>query len=142
MTRLHWTLALALVVAIGCGNSRSLEGTWEGTDDTGNRMTFVFEGDGQAAWIVEPGAAGTMMAPETIRMRYQTDPSAEPATIDFSDFDFGPLEGTTTYGIYEFTEGNAFRIDLEPAGPDGDASVRPRTFSDDTVVFTRVEGTE
>lgn len=135
---LRWMLALAVLVSVGCGNSRSLEGTWTGADDAGNRMTFVFAEDGQAEWILEPGAGGgATMPPETIRMRYETDAAADPATIDFSDFDYGPLEGTTTYGIYEFTEGEAFRIDLEPAGPGQDASVRPDSFTDETVVFTR-----
>lgn len=135
---LRWMLALAVLVSVGCGNSRSLEGTWTGADEMGNRMTFVFAEDGQAEWILEPGTGGGVtMPPETIRMRYETDATADPATIDFSDFDYGPLEGTTTYGIYEFTEGEAFRIDLEPAGPGQDASVRPDSFTAGTVVFTR-----
>ncbi|HUF89860.1 MAG TPA: hypothetical protein VMR66_07755 [Gemmatimonadota bacterium] len=135
---LRWMLALAVLVSVGCGNSRSLDGTWTGADDAGNRMTFVFAEDGRAEWILEPGmGGGATMPPETIRMRYETDATADPATIDFSDFDYGPLEGTTTYGIYEFTEGEAFRIDLEPAGPGQDASVRPDSFTDETVVFTR-----
>jgi len=130
-------LALAVAVSIGCGNSPSLEGTWTGTDDAGNRMTFVFADEGQAEWILEPNMGGTAMPPETIRMTYAADAAADPATIDFSDFDYEPLEGTTTYGIYEFTDDGAFRIDLEPAGPGEDASVRPDSFTDDTVVFTR-----
>lgn len=135
---LRLMLAFAVLVSVGCGNSRSLEGTWTGADDVGNRMTFVFAEDGQAEWILEPGTGGeATMPPETIRMRYETDATADPATIDFSDFDYGPLEGTTTYGIYEFTEGEAFRIDLEPAGPGQDASVRPDSFTSETVVFTR-----
>jgi len=134
---IRWMLALAVLLSVGCGNSPSLEGTWTGADDAGNRMTFVFAGDGQAEWVLEPSMGGATMPPETIRMRYVTDATADPATIDFSDFDYGPLEGTTTYGIYEFTEGEAFRIDLEPAGPGQDASVRPDSFTDDTVVFTR-----
>jgi hypothetical protein len=101
-------------------------------------MTFVFGDDGRAEWILAPNMpGGATMAPETIGMAYATDASADPATIDFSDFDFEPLQGTTTYGIYEFTEDGAFRIDLEPAGPGQDASVRPDSFSDETVTFTR-----
>jgi hypothetical protein len=142
MTSLRLMLALAVFVSVGCGNSRSLEGSWTGADEAGNRMTFVFAGDGQAEWILEPNLGGQTMPPETIRMSYDTDTSADPATIDFSDFDYGPLEGTTTYGIYEFTESDAFRIDLEPAGPGQDASVRPDSFTDDTVVFTRAGSTE
>ena len=142
MTSLRCMLALAALVSLGCGNSRSLEGTWTGSDQAGNRMTFVFAADGQAEWILEPNMGGQTMPPETIRMSYETDASADPATIDFSDFDYGPLEGTTTYGIYEFTEGDAFRIDLEPAGPGQDASVRPDSFTDDTVVFTRAGSAE
>ena len=142
MTPLRWMIALALLVPLGCGRSPSLEGTWTGVDPAGNHMTFVFTGDGQAEWILEPNMGGQTMPPETIRMKYETNGSVEPATIDFSDFDYGPLQGTTTYGIYEFTEGDAFRIDLEPAGPGQDASVRPDSFSDDTVVFTRGAGGE
>ena len=101
-------------------------------------MTFVFREDGQAEWILEPNMpGGATMAPETIGMAYVTDATADPATIDFSDFDFEPLQGTTTYGIYEFTEEGGFRIDLEPAGPGQDAAVRPDSFSAETVTFTR-----
>lgn len=138
MTSLRWVLALAVVVSLGCGESRSLEGTWTGTDQQGNNMTFVFGEDGKAEWVLQPAMpGGGTMAAETIRMSYATDTSADPATIDFSDFDFEPLQGTTTYGIYEFTDGNAFRIDLETAGPDQDATVRPDSFSSETVSFAR-----
>jgi hypothetical protein len=138
MTLSRWIPALVVVVSLGCGESRSLEGTWTGTDQAGNGMTFVFGDDGRAEWILAPNMpGGATMAPETIGMAYATDASADPATIDFSNFDFEPLQGTTTYGIYEFTEDGAFRIDLEPAGPGQDASVRPDSFSDETVTFTR-----
>ena len=143
MTSLRWVLALAVAGSLGCGESRSLEGTWTGNDLMGNQMTFVFGADGRAEWVLQqvtPG--GETMAAETIRMAYTTDTSAEPATIDFYDFDFGPLQGTTTYGIYEFTEGEAFRIDLEPAGPGQDASVRPDSFSSETVTFTKAGSEE
>lgn len=138
MTLSRWIPALVVVVSLGCGESRSLEGTWNGTDQAGNGMTFVFGEDGKAQWILEPNIpGGTTMAPETIRMAYVADASADPATIDFSDFDFEPLQGTTTYGIYEWTGEGAFRIDLEPAGPGQDATVRPDSFSAETVTFTR-----
>jgi hypothetical protein len=134
----RWIPALVVVVSLGCGESRSLEGTWTGTDQAGNGMTFVFGEDGRAQWILEPNMpGGATMAPETIRMAYAADASANPATIDFSDFDFEPLQGTTTYGIYEFTEEGGFRIDLEPAGPGQDATVRPDSFSSESVTFTR-----
>lgn len=138
MTLSRWIPALVVAVSLGCGESRSLEGTWTGTDQAGNGMTFVFREGGQAEWILEPNMpGGATMAPETIGMAYVTDATADPATIDFSDFDFEPLQGTTTYGIYEFTEEGGFRIDLEPAGPGQDASVRPDSFSAETVTFTR-----
>ena len=143
MTSLRWVLALAVAGSFGCGESRSLEGTWTGNDLMGNQMMFVFGADGRAEWILQPVMpGGGTMAAETIRMAYTTDTSAEPATIDFFDFDFGPLQGTTTYGIYEFTEGDAFRIDLEPAGPGQDASVRPDSFSSETVTFTKAGSEE
>lgn len=133
----RWIPVLALLVSLGCGESRTLEGRWTGTDDGGNGMTFIFEGDGRAEWILEPNVPGATIPPETIRMAYVTDASADPATIDFSGFDFEPLQGTTTYGIYEFAGSDSFRMDLEPAGPGQDASVRPDSFSAETVTFTR-----
>ena len=143
MTSFRWILALAVAGTIGCGESRSLEGTWTGTDPQGNHMTFVFGEDGRAEWVLEPVLpGGGAISPETIRMAYTTDASADPATIDFSDFDFEPLQGTTTYGIYEFTGNDAFRIDLEPAGPGQDATVRPDSFSAETVTFTRAASGE
>ena len=117
MSLFRWIPALALLVSLGCGESRTLEGRWTGTDEGGNGMTFVFEGDGRAEWILEPNVPGATIPPETIRMAYVTDQAADPATIDFTDFDFEPLQGTTTYGIYEFTGEESFRMDREPAGP-------------------------
>jgi len=130
-------------LALGCGGSSpSLEGTWAGQDPAGNQMTFVFEDGGTAQWIVEPMAHGAAMPAETVRMKYVTDASATPAQIDFSDFDFEPLQGTTTFGIYEFTGDDAFRLDLEPAGPGEDESVRPDSFTSSTVTFHRAGAAE
>jgi uncharacterized protein (TIGR03067 family) len=138
MTLFRWIPVLVAIVSLGCGESRSLEGTWTGTDQAGNGMTFTFGDDGRAQWILEPNMpGGATMPSETIGMTYATDASASPATIDFTDFDFEPLQGTTTYGIYEFTEEGDFRIDLEPAGPGQDESVRPDSFSAEAVTFTR-----
>lgn len=143
MSLTRWIPALALSsVLLGCGESQTLEGRWSGTDGGGNHMTFVFGDDGRAEWIMQPNVPGATIPPETIRMAYVADESADPATIDFSDFDFEPLQGTTTYGIYEFTDDRSFRMDLEPAGPGQDASVRPDSFSDETVTFTRAESGE
>ena len=143
MTSLRLVLVVAVAGSLGCGESRSLEGTWNGNDLMGNQMTFVFGADGKAEWVLQPVMpGGGTMAAETIRMSYTTDTSADPATIDFFDFDFEPLQGTTTYGIYEFTEGDAFRIDLEPAGPGQDSSVRPDSFSSETVTFTKAGSEE
>jgi hypothetical protein len=143
MTSVRWILAVAAAVSLGCGETRSLEGTWTGNDEVGNHMTFVFGDDGRATWILQPSIpGGATIPPETIRMAYVTDTSTDPATIDFSDFDFEPLQGTTTYGIYEFTGDGTFRLDLEPAGPGEDASVRPDSFSAETVMFTRAESAE
>ncbi|NIM51471.1 MAG: hypothetical protein GTN78_04355 [Gemmatimonadales bacterium] len=43
------------------------------------------------------------------------------------------------YGILEFVDNDAFRLDLEP-GPPGDesAAARPAEFADDAVSFARV----
>ena len=143
MTSLRWVLALAVAVSTGCGESRSLEGTWTGTDQQGNHMTFVFAEDGRAEWVLQPVMPGGGTVPaETIRMSYATDASADPATIDFSDFDYAALQGTTTYGIYEFSGADSFRIDLEPAGPGQDATVRPDSFSSETVTFSRAGSAE
>lgn len=128
---------------MACGESHSLEGTWTGTDPAGNNMTFAFGDDGNAQWVLDPNMPGAeAIPPETIRMTYVADTSTDPAHVDFSDFDFEPLEGTTTYGIYEFTGDETFRIDLEPAGPGQDASVRPDSFSAETVTFTRAGSVE
>lgn len=129
--------ALALATAasvVGCGGDRSIVGEWSGEDIDGNRMTFVFREGGDADWIVTPRDA----PPESIGMRYEADLSTTPGHIDLSDFEGGPLEGLTLVGIYEFTDGDRFRMDLEPVvGAVDPDSARPREFSDQAVVFTR-----
>lgn len=132
--------ALATLAALGallaCGSpTRSLEGTWTGRDDAGNGMTFVFRDDGRGDWIVQIPDG---MPPETLSMRWSTDPRSEPARIDLWDFEEGPLRGMKMAGIYEWTGDHAFRVDFEPVRPGEEAdSVRPKAFTDDTVVFTR-----
>lgn len=137
--RLAPRAALAALAAalLACGGSGSdVQGRWTGADAAGNRMTFDFRGGGEGSWIVEVGQA----PPETIAMRYETDPSATPATIDLNGFGSGPLEGRVMAGIYELTGDGALRLDFEPVADPSEAdSARPTEFTDDAVEFERVE---
>lgn len=134
-------IALAFAASLGlsaCGGERSIVGEWSGQDAEGNRMTFVFQEGGQADWVVR---ARGMANPDTIAMRYEVDRSVSPHHIDLDGFAEGPLAGVTMVGIYEFTDGDAFRMDLEPVvGAVDPDSARPKEFTEQTVVFTRGGG--
>lgn len=136
-----WIALAALVASVGlsaCGGERSIIGEWSGEDAEGNRIGFVFQEGDVAEWVVQ---ARGMANPDTIEMRYEVDRSVSPHHIDLDGFEQGPLEGVTMVGIYEFTAGDAFRIDLAPVvGAVDPDSARPKEFSEETVVFTRGGG--
>lgn len=130
----------AAASAAGCGGERSIVGEWNGQDVDGNRMTFVFRDGGEAEWIVP---ARGEASPESIGMRYEVDPSRNPGHIDFSGFEGGPLDGVRMVGIYEFTDEDRFRMDLEPVvGAVDPDSARPTEFSGQAVEFTRAGDAE
>ena len=49
----------------------------------------------------------------------------------------GALSGRTLYGIVEMHGPGRFLVDVEPADTDGSGSVRPSSFSRQSVTFVR-----
>ncbi|MCS7037135.1 MAG: hypothetical protein RMJ33_12885 [Saprospiraceae bacterium] len=120
-----YALASAL---LSCGSTPclSLEGTWEAEEG----HLWAIRPDGQMLWITRFGSQF-----DTVRLTYHYDCSRTPAAIDLLDFDGGPWQGKTLYGILEPTSDTSFRF---CAAAGADASVRPEYFDQtETVRFFR-----
>lgn len=115
-----------------------LLGKWTGRDRQGHEMSFEFRANGRARWSVE-----TPDGPMQFDLRFALDASREPFLLELDGFTAPPLAGKTMFGIVRMSGNDAFDLDLEP-GPRGSTGreVRPKQFTDDTVRFTRKEGSE
>ncbi|MCG8555444.1 MAG: hypothetical protein MJD61_09190, partial [Proteobacteria bacterium] len=112
--------------------SQKLLGKWSGVDRNDNRQVFIFHGNDTATWIIaETG---------TLKVRYRFDPGSSPFHLDLMGFVGPPLEDKTLFGIAEFADPNSLKFDCEagPSGEDG-ADFRPVSFTDDTVVYRRID---
>lgn len=126
---LHAGIALLMCLPLfQCGDSSCtpLSGKWT----NGEGQSFQFQPGGKALWLVRFGSQV-----DTFRMEYRYDCKKQPAELDFSGFDTGPLKGKTLYGILEWNSGASFRFDSE-AGNSPEA--RPTAFENDqTQQFVR-----
>lgn len=120
--------SLPLLSLFSCNgtNCRELNGRWSNREG----QSFYFEPNGKALWLVRFGSQI-----DTFAMEYQYDCKKQPAVLDLSGFQTGPLSGKTLYGILEWNSDSSFRFDSEAGiGPD----VRPLTFeTDQTQKFYR-----
>lgn len=122
----------------GCSEQEthpSLQGTWVGEDADGGRQTFIFRDDNTATWKIE-----SAQFTGSFDIEYAFDASTTPHHLDLTGFGTGPLTGQTLYGIITFDGDESFRLDVEPGAADGSGEdVRPTTFSEQTVVYTKTE---
>ncbi len=128
-------LAACLLVAPqpSCaGSSNPLLGEWVSVGSEDTRMTYIFEDGGRARWIL-----GLSEGPDTFEVAYVVRHNSTPIELDVGPWRSGPLAGQTLYGIVELQGPDRFRVDFEPANPDGDGSERPATFSEQAVTFVR-----
>ena len=88
-------------------------------------MTYIFDNDSTMKWVVELEAG-----PDTVSVPYRVNHQADPVHLDVGPWDDGPVAGRTLFGIVEIQGPDRFRVDFEPADPDGDGSERPNGFSD------------
>lgn len=125
---------LALVpTVLSCSEPpEPLLGEWVSVAAETGRMTYIFEEDGQSRWVLEAETG-----PDTFAVAYRVDYSQSPIHLDVGPWSTGPLAGRTLYGIVEMQGPDRFVVDFEPADPDGDESVRPSRFSNQTVTFVR-----
>jgi hypothetical protein len=137
-SRVSALVGLALIAgcdAFPLGYGPSLAGDWTGVGANGVRQTLAFESGGTGVWTLESPEIS-----DTVAFRYAVDHSSRPHHLELSDFDHGPLEGRTLYGIFEQTGEVGFRVDFEPGPPDADTDeVRPDVFTRQTVLYTRAK---
>lgn len=125
-----------LIVSCQSQPSGQIIGQWTGRDSGGNEQVFVFRTDSTALWIFNPSSAQA----DTFNLQYTIIYKASPTQLDLTGFNRGFLKGRTLYGIVEFAGADTFRVDFEPGPPDTNAAdVRPRTFTEQTVTYTRQE---
>ena len=137
--RLGRTLAVPVVAAaltaplLSCAEPRqALLGTWVSVGSEAAATTYVFHEDGRAEWILKLSEAS-----DTFEVPYRANYGTTPIQLDVGPWDSGPLAGQTLFGIVEVQGPDRFRVDFEPADPDGDGSERPVTFSEQAVTFVR-----
>lgn len=94
-----------------------LEGRWTNREG----QVFLFQPNGKALSIIQFGSEF-----DTFPIQYQYDCKQQPATLDLSGFQNGPLTGKTFFGILEWATDTTFRFDGEPGSS---PEVRPKTFN-------------
>ena len=109
-----------------------LLGEWVSVGSEDTRMTYIFEDDGRARWILELAEG-----PDTLEVAYEARYASTPIELDVGPWSSGPLAGQTLFGIVELQGPDRFRVDFEPASPDSDGAERPATFSEQAVTFVR-----
>lgn len=111
--------SLLFLSLFGCDDTpcRELGGRWSNREG----QSFYFEPDGKALWLVRFGSKI-----DTFIMEYRYDCKKQPAHLDLSGFQSGPLSGKTLYGILEWNSDTSFRFDAETGiGPEA----RPGQFN-------------
>lgn len=109
-----------------------LLGEWVSVGSEDTRMTYIFEDEGRARWIL-----GLSEGPDTFEVAYEVRHLTAPIELDMGPWNSGPLAGQTLFGIVELQGPDRFRVDFEPANPDSDGGERPATFSEQSVTFVR-----
>lgn len=119
---------MPIILMFNCSDPpcRDLQGRWTNREG----QAFYFKGNGKALWLIRFGSQI-----DTFVMEYRYDCRKQPAELDLSGFQSGPLSGKTLYGILEWNTDSTFRFDAE-AGTQPDA--RPKAFeTDQTQKFYR-----
>lgn len=125
--------ALVLPALLSCSElPEPLLGEWVSVGSERPPMTYIFDNDSIMKWIVELEAG-----PDTVSVPYRVNHQADPVQLDVGPWDDGPVAGRTLFGIVEIQGPDRFRVDFEPADPDGDGSERPNGFSDQAMTFVR-----
>ena len=128
-----WPAAALAVAVFSCaGPTNPLRGEWVSVGADEARTTYIFGDDGRARWIIE-----LEEAPDTFDVAYEVRGFTTPIELDVGPWQRGPLTGQTLFGIVELQGPDRFRVDFEPANPDGDGSERPATLSEQAVTFVR-----
>lgn len=106
----------------GCGGDSScpdLSGRWTNREG----QSFFFKPDGKALWLVRFGSQV-----DTFSMEYRYDCKKQPAQLDLTGFQTGPLSGKSLFGILEWNSDSSFRFDSETGTS---PEVRPTAFETD-----------
>jgi hypothetical protein len=106
-----------LLFQTAVAQDKKLQGAW----DNNKGQLLVFQKDNQAYWIFYSESKR-----DTFKIKYRTNLKTQPAQLDLTDFQVGPLKGKTLYGIVEWTDKRTIRFDCEPGTTD---SVRPKAFN-------------
>ena len=125
-------MALA-AAALSCAEPpRPLLGEWVSVGSGPSPAIYIFEEGGRSQWVLELESG-----PDTFPVGYRADYRQTPIHLDLGPWPSGPLAGRTLFGIVEMQGPDRFRVDFEPADPDGDGTERPGSFSNHAVTFVR-----
>lgn len=130
MTKLRQLLETAVFAAFflafaACQLSptcHDVNGRWSNREG----RTVIMEPNKEARWVIKFGSQS-----ETFAVKYEYDCKATPATLDFHDFQWGPLRGRSLYGIIEWTSDSTFRYQSDPGTS---PAARPKEFTNDLAI--------
>ena len=125
-------VALASAVLSCAEPPEPLLGEWVSLGSGPFPTTYIFEEGGRGRWVLE-----LEEGPDTFAVDYRVDYRQTPIHLDVGPWSTGPLAGRTLFGIVEMVGPDRFRVDFEPADPDGDGTERPSSFSNQAVSFVR-----
>lgn len=125
-------VVLATAVLACAEPSDPLLGEWVSLASGAGRTTYIFEEGGRSRWVLE-----LEEAPDTFLVDYRVDYHRTPIHLDVGPWASGPLAGRTLFGIVQMQGPDRFRVDFEPADPDGDGTERPASFSNQAVTYVR-----
>lgn len=134
MKKTYYFIIVFLLIAFNACETKvenQLIGNWEGKDAQGSKQEFIFYDNSIAIWKIN-----TILGQETYHLKYFIDQNASPMEIQIYGFEKGFLTGKTLYGIYKIENNNAFYLD---ANLGESAEIRPKEFTDLTVIFNRVK---
>lgn len=128
-----WHAAALASAVLACAEPPDpLLGEWVSVGSGADRTTYIFEEGGRSRWVLE-----LEEDPDTFRVNYRVDYHQTPIHLDVGPWGSGPLAGRTLFGIVEMQGPDRFRVDFEPADPDGDGTERPASFSNQAVTYVR-----
>jgi len=126
-------LLLANVAAAAEFKVADIVGNWTGKAQDGTEVKYEFRKDGSIVWWVEEPNFKQAF-PNGLVGKYSLVEKKPLWEVDFTDFENEKLKAMKLLAILEPVSSEEFKMDAKPGQ-------RPKTFSNETVVFKKAKAT-